>query len=161
MLMNKYNNIIQFITDSYTKIGKCGETYNEQIQYYNIIQKWFFYDINSPYEARCPPISVSILTNLIYLIPIRKVRSDLNFFNGIKRKVRMRCSKMHPQDLTLSSLNLPLSSSYTTRSELLLQFWICSEWRWPKVGGKWKKYLIGNKVIFQRCKMMLVCVVRI
>ena len=32
--------------------------------------------------------------------------------------------------LTLSSLNLPLSSSTTTSSELLSQFSTCSGWRW-------------------------------
>ena len=36
--------------------------------------------------------------------------------------------------LTLSILNLPLSSSSTTSRELLAQFSTCSEWRWLEVG---------------------------
>ena len=36
--------------------------------------------------------------------------------------------------LTLSNLNLPLSSSSTTSRELLSQFTTCSEWRWFEVG---------------------------
>ena len=36
--------------------------------------------------------------------------------------------------LTLSSLNLPLSSSSTTSRELLSQFSTCSGWRWFEVG---------------------------
>ena len=38
--------------------------------------------------------------------------------------------------LTLSSLNLPLSSSSTTSRELLSQFSTCSEWKWVEVGEK-------------------------
>ena len=41
--------------------------------------------------------------------------------------------------LTFSSLNLPLSSSSNTSSELLSQFPTCSEWRWLAVGEKLKK----------------------
>ena len=41
--------------------------------------------------------------------------------------------------LTLSSLNLPYSSSYTTSRELLSQFSTCSGWRWFDVGDKLKK----------------------
>ena len=40
--------------------------------------------------------------------------------------------------LTLSILNLPLSSSSTTSRELLSQFSTCSGWRWLEVGGKWE-----------------------
>ena len=73
---------------------------------------------------------------------------------------------------TLSSLNLALSSSSTTSSELLSQFSTCSGWRWLKwvAYGKKKKFLlfkqfqeffvlkplgVRNWVIFQRWKMML------
>ena len=41
--------------------------------------------------------------------------------------------------LTLSSLNLPLSSSPTTSRELLSQFSTCSGWRWFEVGEKLNK----------------------
>ena len=41
--------------------------------------------------------------------------------------------------LTLSSLNLPLSSSPTTSCELLSQFSTCSWWRWFEVDGKINK----------------------
>ena len=44
--------------------------------------------------------------------------------------------------LTLSSLNLPLSSSSTTICELLSQFSTCGRWRWFEVGGKWKTMLL-------------------
>ena len=42
-------------------------------------------------------------------------------------------------DLTLSSLNLPSSSSSTTSRELLSQFSTCSGWKWFDVGEKSKK----------------------
>ena len=41
--------------------------------------------------------------------------------------------------LTLSDLNLPLSSSSTTSRELLSQFSTCSEWRWLDLSWKLKK----------------------
>ena len=41
--------------------------------------------------------------------------------------------------LTLSSLNLPLSSSSITSRELLSQFPTCSGWRWLEVGEKLRK----------------------
>ena len=41
--------------------------------------------------------------------------------------------------LTLSGLNLPLSSSSTTSRELLSQFSTCSEWRWFEMVEKIKK----------------------
>ena len=41
--------------------------------------------------------------------------------------------------LTLSSRNLPLSSSFTTSRELLSQFSTCSGWRWFDVVKKLKK----------------------
>ena len=44
--------------------------------------------------------------------------------------------------LTLSGLNLSLSSSSTTSRELLLQFPTCSGWRWLAVGGKFKKIVM-------------------
>ena len=44
--------------------------------------------------------------------------------------------------LTISSLNLPVSSSSTTSRELLSQFSTCSWWSWLEVDGKWKKILI-------------------
>ena len=44
-----------------------------------------------------------------------------------------------PPCLTLSNLNLPLSSSSTTSRELLPQFSTCSGWRWYDVVEKWKK----------------------
>ena len=47
-----------------------------------------------------------------------------------------------PNYLTLSTLNLPLSSLFTTSREFLLQFSTCSEWRWLEVGGKWEKDLV-------------------
>ena len=43
--------------------------------------------------------------------------------------------------LTLSSLNLPLSSSSTTSRELLSQ--LSSGWRWLEEGGKWKKIMLS------------------
>ena len=45
-------------------------------------------------------------------------------------------------NLTLSSLNLPLSPSSTTSRELLSQFSTCSGWRWLELGGKWTKYIV-------------------
>ena len=53
--------------------------------------------------------------------------------------------------LTLSSLNLPLSSSSTTSRELLSQFSTCSEWRWLIVGGKWKNVLLLFKKFNKKC----------
>ena len=47
--------------------------------------------------------------------------------------------------LTLSSLNLPLSSSSTTSRELLSQFSTCSGWRWFDVGDKLKKTTVYSK----------------
>ena len=44
--------------------------------------------------------------------------------------------------LTLSSLNLPLSSSTTTSRELLSQFSTCGGWRWLEVGEKVKKIIV-------------------
>ena len=44
--------------------------------------------------------------------------------------------------LTLSSLNLPLSSSSTTSRELLSRFSTCSGWRWLEVGEKVKKIIV-------------------
>ena len=44
--------------------------------------------------------------------------------------------------LTLSSLDLPLSSSSTTNRELLSQFSTCSGWKWFDVGEKLKKLAI-------------------
>ena len=48
----------------------------------------------------------------------------------------------HAEILTLSSLNLSLSSSSTTSRELLSQFSTCSEWRWLEVGEKVKKIVL-------------------
>ena len=48
-------------------------------------------------------------------------------------------SKINP--LTLSSLNLPLSSSSTTSGELLSQFSTCSGWRW-----QWWFFLCSLKI---------------
>ena len=50
------------------------------------------------------------------------------------------CMLVHA--LTLSNLNLPLSSSSNTTRELLSQFSTCSGWRWLEVGGKWKKNML-------------------
>ena len=47
--------------------------------------------------------------------------------------------------LTLSSLNLPLSSPSTTSRELLSQFSTCSGWKWLEVGYKWKNILLFLK----------------
>ena len=46
---------------------------------------------------------------------------------------------MHREGLTLSRVNLPLSSSSTTSRELLSQFSTCSGWRWLNVDEKVKK----------------------
>ena len=48
--------------------------------------------------------------------------------------------------LTLSGLNLPLSSSSTTSRELLSQFSICSGWRWCDVKIKENCYALVNQV---------------
>ena len=47
--------------------------------------------------------------------------------------------------LTLSSLNLPLSSSSSTSRELLSQFSTWSGWRWFDVGDKLKKIIMYTK----------------
>ena len=44
--------------------------------------------------------------------------------------------------LTLSILNLPLSSSSTTSRELLSQFSTCGGWRWLGVSEKFKKIVM-------------------
>ena len=50
-------------------------------------------------------------------------------------------------NLTLSSLNVPLSSSSTTSRKLLSQFSTCSGWRWFDVGEKYRKLpCIGKPV---------------
>ena len=50
--------------------------------------------------------------------------------------------------LTLSSLNLPLSSSSTTSRELLSQFSTCSGWRWFEVGKNVRKLsCIGESLV--------------
>ena len=49
--------------------------------------------------------------------------------------------------LTLSGLNLPLSSSSTTSRELLSQFSTCSGWRWPEVVWKLKKLPFISKPV--------------
>ena len=64
---------------------------------------------------------------------------EVGFFAGFQRY------------LTLSSLNLPLSSSSTTSRELLSQFSTCSEWRWLKVGWKWKKCIVIIKTVPWTC----------
>ena len=52
---------------------------------------------------------------------------------------------------TLSSLNLPFSSSSTTNRELLSQFSICSEWRWLiEVGEKKKKNVMQKPPVFRK-----------
>ena len=48
----------------------------------------------------------------------------------------LKCNKL---SLTLSGLNLPLSSSSTTSRELLSQFSTCSRWRWFDVVWKLKE----------------------
>ena len=59
--------------------------------------------------------------------------------------------------LTLSSLNLPLSSSSTTSRELLSQFSTCSGWRWLVVGDKWK--MKNNTPIIKRVlRILSLCV---
>ena len=60
--------------------------------------------------------------------------------------------------LTLSSLNLPLSSSSTTSRKLLSQFSTCSEWRWLGVGGKWKKILLSIKQFHEIFVLLVVWV---
>ena len=47
--------------------------------------------------------------------------------------------RFKPVLLTLSGLNLSLSSSSTTSRELLPQFSTCSGWRWLEVDDKLKK----------------------
>ena len=58
----------------------------------------------------------------------------LSLYSEMQNGALMLC-----EGLTLSSLNFPLSSSFTISRELLSQFSTCSGWRWLEVGRKWRK----------------------
>ena len=71
-----------------------------------------------------PPLSVQGQINVSMILQLTLVIAgvlDLNFLHDIVEFV------LAVESLTLSSLNLQLSSSSTTRRESLLQFLTCSE----------------------------------
>ena len=75
-----------------------------------------------------------------------------------------------PKVIGFGSIHIKSNNGDNMISQLS-QFLTCSGWRWLEVGDKWKKctvifktfpwkYFFGNKVILQRCEMMLWCIMR-
>ena len=65
-----------------------------------------------------------------------KIETNSSAAKGVISNINFQTVQIY---LTLSGLNLPLSSSSTTSRELLSQFSTCSGWRWFEVDGKFKK----------------------